>query len=317
MNKSIFLLFGEENFLIDLEIKNIKTKKNIDDDSIVKYDMLEENISQALDDFNTTSIFSEKKLIICNNCVFLTGSNKITIDHNIEKLLKNIEVESQNILILVVNAIKLDERKKIVKELKKRVNVLEFKILKDFELEKFIKNEIEKTNYKIDNHAIKTLVQRCDSNLGIIYNEIEKLKIYKADEKTINKEDIVNLTPKLIKDNIFELVFSIVERDIETSLKLYDDLLILNEEPIKLIVILANQFRLIYQTKTMYKSGYSEFDISKHLEVHPYRIKLANQVKISEKLLLKYLSDLADLDINIKTGKIDKNSAFEFFLLNM
>ena len=78
------------------------------------------------------------------------------------------------------------------------------------------------------------------------------------------------------------------------------DLVIINEEEIKLIVTLANQFRLIYQVKTMFKGGYSEFDISKKLDIHPFRIKLANAVCISLDECLEYLKKLSILDEEIK-----------------
>ena len=37
------------------------------------------------------------------------------------------------------------------------------------------------------------------------------------------------------------------------------------EEPIKIIIVLANKFRLIYQSKNLYKKGYTEKDISNML----------------------------------------------------
>ena len=58
-------------------------------------------------------------------------------------------------------------------------------------------------------------------------------------------------------------------------------------------------------------------DISKSLGVHPYRIKLANGVNINEKSIIKYLKELSLLDENIKTGKVDKRSAFFNFILSL
>ena len=67
----------------------------------------------------------------------------------------------------------------------------------------------------------------------------------------------------------------------------------------------------------MFKSGYSEMDISKSLGVHPYRIKLANGVNISMDKVLKILRQLALLDENIKTGKVNKKEAFLEFILSL
>ena len=96
-------------------------------------------------------------------------------------------------------------------------------------------------------------------------------------------------------------------------------MIILGEEPIKIIIMLANQFRLIYQTRNLYKKGYSEKDISNLLGIHPYRIKLAinkgNQFQ--DETLLIYLKRLSDLDMDIKNGKIEKELGLELFILNL
>lgn len=91
----------------------------------------------------------------------------------------------------------------------------------------------------------------------------------------------------------------------------------INEEPLKIIIILANQFRIMYQSKELLKKGYTEKDIASILKIHPYRVKLAiqNGRSYSSKTLLKYLNDLADIDIGIKTGKLNKDLALELFIL--
>ena len=93
----------------------------------------------------------------------------------------------------------------------------------------------------------------------------------------------------------------------------------MNEEPIKIIVMLSNQFRIIYQAKRLYKQGYSGNDIATLLDIHPYRIKLALEKgrNYSEKDLINNLYKLAVLDEEIKTGKKDKYMALELFLITV
>lgn len=319
MNKNIYVLYGEESYLIDREIKKIVTSILGEDieNKIVKYDMLEDNIKNAIDDLTSMSLFSDKKIIICKNCLFLTGSTNSEINHDIDALMSLINSEIDNSLMLIVPNEKLDERKKIVKELKKKVNINSFNKLKENELITFIENEFKQEKYKVDFKTVKLFLDTVGNNLGIIISEIEKLKLYKLNEKIICEQDVLDISSRTLNDNIFDLVDAVIKRDVERTLLIYDDLLVLNEEAIKLVVVIANQFRLIYQTKTMYKSGYSELDISKHLEVHPYRIKLANEIRIDEQSLLNFISKLANLDIGIKTGTVNKDVAFEMFLLEI
>lgn len=311
MNK-VYLIYGEEPYFIDKEISKLVEKFN--DYEVVSYDMFENNISDALEDALMGSLFSSNKLIICKNSTFLTGS-KCDIEHKTDDLLKYLSMDSDNVLALTVITDKLDTRKKVVKELNK-FNIIKIDKLKPYEFNKFVINYCKDNGYKINDSAVKLFLEKLTDNLYIITSELDKLFLYK-DDNIITIDDIKLVTSKVVNTNIFDLVNAIVEKNIDKALEVYDDLMIINEEEIKLIVTLANQFRLIYQVKNMFKSGYTEFDISKILDVHPYRIKLANGVNVSMNEVLKYLKDLSLLDENIKTGKIDKRIGFEKFILSL
>ena len=67
------------------------------------------------------------------------------------------------------------------------------------------------------------------------------------------------------------------------------------------------------------KKGYSEKDISKELKVHwyPVRKALSKMQTFDDKKLLHYLYQLSNLDIQIKTGKLEKELALELFILKI
>ena len=73
----------------------------------------------------------------------------------------------------------------------------------------------------------------------------------------------------------------------------------------------------MYQASSLAKSGYTEDQISTILDTHKYPVHLAIVAgyKYNPKILLKYLNDLADLDIGIKSGLKDKELALELFIL--
>ena len=143
--------------------------------------------------------------------------------------------------------------------------------------------------------------------------------IYKINDKLITDNDILECTREKIDINIFSFIDSIVNKDKYNSLKSYKEMIRIGEEPIKIIVMLSNQFRLMYQTKMLRKKGYNEDDISSILNVKKYPVHLAIQksMKYTDSILLKYLEELADLDIKIKSGEIDKNFALELFLIKL
>lgn len=305
----VYLLYGTKEFQINEEIKKIS--KNIQEINISKYDLENDLLSTVIEDCETYSLFNEKKVVIVNNANIFTSSTSKDSEI-IEKYLNHIN--ENTILILTVINDKIDERKKITKLIKKNGIVKCFN--DQLDIYSLIRNLLK--DYKIDYNSINTLIDRVGSNPLIIQNEINKIKIYKGEDKNITEEDILNLTTKIIEIDIFKLIDYIVKGNKEKALEMYYEMLKMNEEPLKIIIMLANQFRIMYQSKELLKKGYTEKDIAGILKIHPYRVKLAiqNSRLYNSSVLLKKLDELADIDIGIKTGSINKNLSLELFILN-
>lgn len=304
----VYLLYGTKDFEIEEEIK--KLSKGIDEMNISKYDLNNDMLSLALEDAKTISLFGDKKLVIVDNANMFTGSTSKDSEL-IEEYLNHINENTT--LVLIVHNDKLDTRKKITKLIKKVGKVQEFN--DELDTTSLVRRLFK--DYNIDYKTIQLFIDRVGNNPLIIQNEINKIKIYKDNDKNITEEDILNLTAKLIEIDIFKLIDYIVRKNKEKALELYYEMLKMNEEPIKIVVILANQFRIMYQSKELLKKGYSEKDIASTLKIHPYRVKLAiqNSRNYTSDILLKNLNALADIDIGIKTGTINKDLALELFIL--
>lgn len=311
----MYLYYGLEQFLIDKEINKIKLENNILDIDVIEYDLENTKLEDIIEDALSISLFSNKKLIIVDNAYIFTGTtNKKLIEQNIDVLKDYINNGNfTNIIIFTILKEKLDERKNIVKLIKEKGIVKDFNLSNN--INKYILDMFD--NYKINNENVNLLINRVGNNLEILEKEIEKIKIYKDTDLIINKEDIINLTTKNIDIDFFNLIENIVSKNKEKALESYFEIIKYGEEPIKIIVVLANKFRLIYQAKNLYKKGYSEKDISSLLGSNYYAIKkcLESSRKYDDKLLLNSILKLANLDIDIKSGKIDKNLGLELFIM--
>lgn len=309
-----YLLYGTERFLIDKEIKNIINKNKIEGINISKYDLEFNTINEILDDANTVSLFSSNKLIIVENSFIFSRTTK-KID-NVELLENYLKQNNSDVIIIFINPNeKLDSVKKIVKFIKEKGKVLEFNASKN--INGIVKNMFD--DYRFESGVIELLINRVGNNLNLIYQEVEKIKIYKIEDKYVLKEDVLNLTTEIIDIDIFKFVDDIINKNKKDAIKTYKELLKLNEEPIKIIALIASKFRLMYQACTLAKKGYTEDQISEILDMHKYPVHLAIVAgyKYNPKILLKYLNDLADLDIGIKTGEKDKELALELFILSL
>ncbi len=312
----IYLFYGLEQLLINNEVNKIIKDNNIDDVSTSRYNLEEALLKDIIEDANTTSLFGDKKLIIVDNSYIFIRTTKKVIEQDTDILIDYINKPNPDtILIFIINNEKLDSVKKICKLIGVKGSIKEFNTptnINSYVLKLF-------DDYKIDNNCINLLIKRVGTNLNILKEEVDKLKIYKTDNKTITREDIISLTNQNIDTNIFTFIDNIINKNKSDALNTYNEMLKLNEEPIKIIIMLANKFRLMYQACELSKKGYSIDEIADKLNSKRYPVQLAIEkgYRYDNNVLLKNLEELADLDTNIKIGLIDKEIALELFILKL
>lgn len=297
------LIVSDDRTVIDTKIQSIVDSiKEINE--IVKIDMTENSITYLLEELNSYSLFSNPKVVICYNCTFIEGdSNK-----ELKFLDKYLQQESFNYLIMVAKSISIKkEVASIIKNVKVDTDIIS-------------REELIKTNlgsYKMDKNTISYFIKSCLDNSSKIIKELEKLKIYKIEEKLITIADIDDVVIKEFDDNVFDLVNAIAKRDREKMFSLYNRLITREKDHINIIASISSQIRLLYSVKALV--GISDEEASEILKVKPRAVSIArnNAGNFSEKKLLNLLSSLADMDYKMKSGSYDDSLMFEMFLMSI
>lgn len=308
-----YLIYGVDKYLIDKEIDKIIKKNKIDNNSIIKYSLNEDNIDNILEDANTFNLFSDTKLIIVNDANIFTSSNDILTD-KIINYLNNYNDKSYLVFTLLSD--KIDNRKKITKVMSDKGNVIDLN-KKDVDIN-YIISYLKENGYQINMSDARMILNKVGNNLFSINNELDKLMLFKLEDKVIDKNSIDLLINENIDSSLFALVDSITNKDKDKMLKLYHECL-LESDPIMIINMLANKYILLYQVKRLISDGYSDDKIAKELEVHPYPVKLARNMcySYSVKEILDIILKLANLDKDIKLGNVNGEVGLEFLLLSI
>lgn len=308
-----YLIYGVDKYLIDKEIDKIIKKNKIDNNSIIKYSLNEDSIDNILEDANTFNLFSDTKLIIVNDANIFTSSNDILTD-KIINYLNNYNDKSYLVFTLLSD--KIDNRKKITKAMSDKGNVID---LNKKEVDtNYIISYLKENGYQINMSDARMILNKVGNNLFSINNELDKLMLFKLEDKVIDKNSIDLLINENIDSSLFALVDSITNKDKNKMLKLYHECL-LESDPIMIINMLANKYILLYQVKRLISDGYSDDKIAKELEVHPYPVKLARNMcySYSVKEILDIILKLANLDKDIKLGNVNGEVGLEFLLLSI
>ena len=309
---NFYLIYGDDNGLIENQVTEIINKLNIDKDNIVTYSLNNTSMEDIILEASMFSMFGTNKVIVVNdaNCFKDKVDNIEVLEEYFDKY------NHDNYLIFTLNG-KPDTRKKVYKLIDKMGSVISVKNDKDY-LYNYVNKYISDNNYQMSSNNIIYFLSKVGSDINNIKNELDKLMIYKDNDHNILKEDIDEMVIVNIDDEIFALTDAVINGDISNSMRLYNFFINHNYEQVQIIALLGSQFHFLFQVKRLYNQGKYKDDIAKILEVHPYRVKLAlgKIYSYSEELLLSYISKLADMDKNIKLGKIDKGLALELFLIN-
>jgi DNA polymerase III subunit delta len=321
---AIYLVYGNESFLINETKQRIVSAALTEEEmdfNFSSYDLEETPVEVAIEDAETFPFMGEKRVVILDNPVFLTAEKtKEKVEHNIKRFEQYIQSPAPyTILVLTARYEKLDERKKITKALKKDAEVVEAKKLNEGELKVWVRERAAANAVQIDEDAIELLLTLAGTNLMMLTQELDKLSLYASDTNHIDSAAVEKLTARSLEQNIFSLVDKVVHRRIDEALRIYYDLLKQNEEPLKILSILAGQFRLIYGTKELSRRGYGQQKIATTLKVHPFRVKLAagHAKHFNDAQLARIIEWLSEGDYEIKTGKIKKELMIEMFLLKL
>ena len=307
---NFYLFYGNDDNYINKRIDRLINDINIDINDIIKYNFTDYKLEDILEEASMNSMFNNNKLII------IDSNLKEDIDYELlERYINNYNPHTY--MVIKIKTDKLDTKKKIYKLFSKYAKVEELNNDLD-NLSNYVNNLLKDNNFYMSNSNINYFIAKVGNNINNIDNELEKLCLYKFDDKKIEKEDIDDLVINNIDDEIFAITNAVINNEVDKSLDLYNEFMMKNYEPTQIIGLLASQFQFLYQVKYLYNKNKTQNEIAKLIDVHPYRVKLAigNLYNYTESDLLHYISKLGKLDEDIKTGNIDKNVGLELFLLN-
>ncbi|OMP67623.1 DNA polymerase III subunit delta [Domibacillus epiphyticus] len=320
--RSLYLLYGPEQYFIE-EARNLLIKNVLDGDAadlnVTSFDMTEVPIDAAIEEAETLPFLGERKLVFVQNPLFFTAE-KSKIDHDLKKLEQYLQDPSPySILVFLARFEKMDERKKITKLIKKQAGVLEAKRPAERELSGWIKSKAAEEGASIEEAAIHQLLNIAGFNLSVLAMEIAKLAVHAGVGGEITEEDVTKLTARTLESDIFRLVDQIVTGKWQAAFRIYYDLIRLNEEPLKILAVIAGQFRLIYQVKELSKKGYGQQQIAGQLKVHPFRVKIASgqSLSFSENQLSSIVQLLAESDYEMKSSGMEKKMIIEMFFFRL
>jgi DNA polymerase-3 subunit delta len=276
-----------------------------------------ENFSDFKKAVETVSMFAEKKLIVLKNFI---SSREFT-----EKFLswKGINfLKDTADVICIFHEEEADKKSEIFAWLVKNSKSQEFNILKGAQLWKWTQKFSAQRGIKIEKYALSRILDHASGDLWSFENEINKLTAYanhtNSSGREISNSDVDIFLRPALQTHIFFLVDAFIESNISKAVRLLRGHIEAGDNGIYLFSMIYNQFRNVIQAQAFLENG--ENNISKNanlIGVHPYVAKksAAQARRFDKGKIKKAFSRLKELDVDIKTGKLEPLQALEDFIL--
>ena len=189
LSKNNFYLLYGENLGLKKEIKNfILAEISLEDKNIEKLNFFENDIINNEENFYNSvyskSLFSNKKIIIIHD-----GSDKI-----IDKITDVYEKQPRDtFLIIFCSILEKKSKLRIFFEKEKRTICIPCYLDNERDLETILQFELKKNNISLSKEASNLIIEKSNSDRNNLRNEIEKIKSYSLDKKTIEINEIKSL----------------------------------------------------------------------------------------------------------------------------
>jgi len=319
----LYVLYGSESyFMQNIQQQLKKYVLEDENDTVSTYDLEETPIEEVITDAETYPLFSTKKLIIATNATFLTAQRPSgsAVTHTIEKLEEYIQQPvDYSVIVLVTQQEKLDNRKKITKQISKHATTIPCTPIQSNELRKWVQQVAAELHVKIASDAYEIFERDEEIHLFRLQNELQKLALFVGEGGTVTKEIAEDIVSDSSSSSSFRLVDAVIDKNVKQVFTIYQQLMQAKEEPIAIIALLSFQFRTILQLKILKDKGYHQQAIQKKMKAHPFVIQMAykRERRFSYPYLRGALNLLAETDAQIKRGTSEKELALELALLKL
>jgi DNA polymerase III subunit delta len=310
---TFYVLHGEDEYSLKAQITQLQQAMN--DPSRLNTSDLDGTAVSAMAAINAVSAFpflSDKRLVIIHG---MLAGKKAKAD--LEVLCEELPKLPDFARLVFHEEKALPESHVVVKLARETATGFE----KQFALPKdaapwIMKQAKAQHGLEIEHAAAYALASVVENNLRAADSELAKLAAYVNYERSIRESDVAEMTSYVAEADVFEMVDAIGQQNGKLALRLAQNLMEKNNDPLSLLGMINRQFRLLVLARENLDNpsqgpmaaalGVSEFVARK---VGPQAKRFANIEQLEE-----IYRKLADLDFRIKTGRIEAEMAVQLFI---
>lgn len=313
----VYLFYGKEHFLKEDILKKLRNRLIDSAYRELNYHVFygeKLSINEIINDLDTLPFMAKHKLLVIKEAEKINKNDETKLVNYFDRL--NIKNYFSTLIIIYKDNAPKKELMTVIKRIGIAAN---FSIKDKAKLAFWIKSKFNQSNKIITQEALFYLQSIVGSDLGRLFNEVEKIDIYTKDQKIIEKEDVMITIGGSEAVNIFKVLDSLGDKDIKNAINGLVKLNQGNLHPLSIFAMIYRQIKLILQTKLLLAKGYNFKEVEKKLKL-PYFVA-EKMIRQSKKYTFKEIDKSYELlntaDLELKDSKKEPKIVLEELVMNI
>lgn len=323
---SAMFFYGAEDFLMDWAVDAIINKyvyesaRNLD---VQIFDGDNCSAAEIMGAARVFSMFSEKRVVIVRN--FLPTRSKGT-DVDGDRLVEFCsEKESEAALVFVTESKYSDSITAYGKKLMKACSAYDFAKLDKAGLQSFVNKRVRAAGKILGHREMDYLI-----DLSGYFNKDSEYTLAQLDsdlEKIVKAVDDDQISNSLIEDlligkqdkYVFNLIDAMMSGNKGKALEIAETIIHEDDGAMAVLALMTKQLEIMYDSLELEREGMSLPQMAKATGIHEFRLKKAYQAARAFNIdsLKDLLIKVYNTDRDIKSGEIDKDTAFELLVVGI
>ena len=306
--KKIYLLYGDEPFLVGSYKK--KLREAITGGDTMNFNYFEgknPDVREIISLADTMPFFADRRLILVDGSGFFKSAQ--------EELAAYLP-QMPDTTCLVFAESEVDKRNRLYKRVKELGYAAELNKQDTAQLMRWAAGILGRDGRKISRPVMEYFLERTGDDMENIRMELEKLVCYTMGRDVITKEDVDAVGTVHVTSRVFDMVAAIVAGNTKKAMDLYEDLLTLNEPPMRILFLIARQFNQLLQIKELTAAGKDKGAMASALKVPPFAVgKLTAQARaFTRDQILSWVTLCVETEEAVKTGRLSDRLAVELLI---
>ncbi len=311
--KSLYLIYGDEDYLKHFyanKIKDLVVESDLEEFNYTVFEGAKQDISQIRLSIDTPPMMADKKMILIKDSDIFKNATEEQ-----KEFWQSVfsSLNEDNVIVFLEDNV--DKRGVIYKAFAKNGEAVDCAYLQGIELTNWISRGCREAGVTIGEKEVEYLLSSCDVGMNNIKRELEKLFAF-CDNGKITTADIDKIVTKMPQNRVFEMINDMLKKNGQGVFEKLYELKTLRESPFGVLALLCINFEKIMKVKLMLEKGTPYKTVAGELKIFSSQMYVFSDAakKFSKPFLREAMCKTAQIDFDIKSGKIKDWLALEQFL---